>query len=273
MQASEIGWSNGWVRAIDATPGGQAFLAPWLLVGMAQGEPHDVAFRFDGGRTHRLTLHPGDLQVVPAGLSHEVEWPKCRFGLVGLAPHLLDEAREAGAPRRAPDDPRLRLRDPLVEALVQALVAEARDYASAPMAWRALYRDALARALVAQLTAGRPLLGGTPPGGGRQRLGRERLRRTIDFIEAHLDAPLPLDALAAAAGLSPFHFARVFRDAVGQTPARYVAARRLRRAQDLLAEGRLSHDEIAHRCGMGDARRLRDALRRRLHATPLSTLD
>ena len=207
MHASEVGWESGWARDIESAASTQAFAAPWVMVGLALGAPHEVAFRFDGGPTHR------------------------------------------------------------------ALTAEARDYCKAPHEWRSLYRDSLARALVAQLTAGRPLLEGAAPGASRQRLGRERLRRTIDYIEAHLDAPLDLAALAAVAGLSTFHFTRVFRDAIGQTPARYVAARRMQRAEDLLAEGRLAHDEIARRCGMGEARHLRAALRRRLGTTPLSALD
>lgn len=273
MHASEVGWESGWARDIESAASTQAFAAPWVMVGLALGAPHEVAFRFDGGPTHRVALHAGDVQVVPATLAHDVEWPACRFGLVGLAPALFAEAREAGTSRPGPEAPRLRLRDTLVEALVRALTAEARDYCKAPHEWRSLYRDSLARALVAQLTAGRPLLEGAAPGASRQRLGRERLRRTIDYIEAHLDAPLDLAALAAVAGLSTFHFTRVFRDAIGQTPARYVAARRMQRAEDLLAEGRLAHDEIARRCGMGEARHLRAALRRRLGTTPLSALD
>src|SRR5262249_20081476 len=45
-----------------------------------------------------------------------------------------------------------------------------------------------------------------------------------------------LDSMASTACLSRFHFARAFRQAVGQSPHRYVSARRLERAKAMLAE-------------------------------------
>lgn len=267
MLVSEISWKQAWVRDIDATAGAQSFLGPWWMIGMAQGRPHDVAFRFEGGATRRLRLRSGDLQLIPAGVAHEVEWPDCRFSLTGLDPGLFAEAQSESVLAAVSGDPRLRLRDPLIEALVRALTAEAAIYHGAPTVWRALYRDQLARALVAQIVWGKPLLGGVEATPGRHRPGRERLRRVLDYIESHLDQPLGIPDIARQADLSPFHFVRVFRAAIGTTPARYVAERRVQRAVDLLAEARLSHAEIARQCGLGDAERLRRLLQRRLRFT------
>lgn len=55
------------------------------------------------------------------------------------------------------------------------------------------------------------------------------------LMEADLAAPLTLADLAAAAGISPFHFARGFRNAVGEPPLRYLARLRIREACRLLA--------------------------------------
>jgi len=76
-----------------------------------------------------------------------------------------------------------------------------------------------------------------------------RLKRVIEFIEANLAEPLTLDLLAHVAGLSVFHFARVFRQATGSSPYRYVSERRLQRAQRLLMSPELSVHEIARACG------------------------
>lgn len=76
-----------------------------------------------------------------------------------------------------------------------------------------------------------------------------RLRRVIDFIEANLAEPLTLELLAQVAGLSVFHFARVFRQSTGFSPYRYVSERRLLRAQRLLMASELSVHEIAQACG------------------------
>ncbi|MGY2904189.1 helix-turn-helix domain-containing protein [Bradyrhizobium sp. URHC0002] len=70
-----------------------------------------------------------------------------------------------------------------------------------------------------------------------QGLDRRRLLRVLDHIEANLEGDLGLERMAEIACLSRFHFARSFRQAVGQSPHRYVSAKRLERAKALLMHG------------------------------------
>jgi AraC family transcriptional regulator len=79
----------------------------------------------------------------------------------------------------------------------------------------------------------------------RGALERRRLRRVLDYIEANLEGDLNLDLMASIACLSRYHFARAFRQAVGQSPHRYVSARRLDRAKALLMQGDRSLVDIA----------------------------
>ena len=78
---------------------------------------------------------------------------------------------------------------------------------------------------------------------------RHDIARALQLIEERIDQPLRLSDLAAAVGLSPFHFARLFRDAVGETPAAYLMRRRTERAVDLIRTTRLPLGEIAFRTG------------------------
>jgi AraC family transcriptional regulator len=71
----------------------------------------------------------------------------------------------------------------------------------------------------------------------RKGLDRRRLSRVLDYIEANLEGDVTLDHLASIACLSRFHFARVFKAAIGQSPHRYVRAKRLERAKVLLIRG------------------------------------
>jgi transcriptional regulator GlxA family with amidase domain len=77
------------------------------------------------------------------------------------------------------------------------------------------------------------------------RLDRRRLFRVLDYIDRHLECDLTLDSMASVACLSRFHFARAFKQAVGQSPRRYVIARRLERAKVLLIEADAPLVEIA----------------------------
>jgi AraC-like DNA-binding protein len=64
-----------------------------------------------------------------------------------------------------------------------------------------------------------------------------RLSRAREFIEAKHAEPITLDAIAESAGLSPFHFLRLFRDVFEETPHRYLTRVRLSRAKVMLARG------------------------------------
>jgi len=63
-----------------------------------------------------------------------------------------------------------------------------------------------------------------------QVLEDRRILRAIRYIEAHLDRPLSLDRLAARASLSTFHFQRLFREVMGESPSEYIRRTRLDRA-------------------------------------------
>lgn len=72
-----------------------------------------------------------------------------------------------------------------------------------------------------------------------------RLRKVERLIEDHISAPLRLEHLAAAAGLSRMHFASQFRVATGLRPHEFVLHRRIERAKILIMQEGLSLVELA----------------------------
>lgn len=70
------------------------------------------------------------------------------------------------------------------------------------------------------------------------------LRLARDLADRHYAEPLDLADLAAAAGVSKYHFLRCFTQTYGLTPARYLAERRIERAQDLLRATNLTVTEV-----------------------------
>jgi AraC-like DNA-binding protein len=75
------------------------------------------------------------------------------------------------------------------------------------------------------------------------------LRRARDRIDRHYAEPLDLDALAATAGLSKYHFLRCFARTYGRTPHAYLTERRVERAQDLLRATNLTVTEVCRLVG------------------------
>jgi transcriptional regulator GlxA family with amidase domain len=97
-------------------------------------------------------------------------------------------------------------------------------------------------------------------------------RRDIDelrmFISDHPDGDLSAAALAARMCLSERHFARVFRQETGTTPAAYVEAARVEAARRLLESTDQPLEQVAAACGLGSVETLHRVLRKQLGTTP-----
>ncbi|MCG7209520.1 MULTISPECIES: helix-turn-helix transcriptional regulator [Streptomyces] len=77
-----------------------------------------------------------------------------------------------------------------------------------------------------------------------------QLRRAKDAMDRDwADPALDLDAVAAHAGYSRYHFVRAFKEAYGETPGRYLTHRRIERAEELLRAADLTVTEICHLVG------------------------
>lgn len=76
-----------------------------------------------------------------------------------------------------------------------------------------------------------------------------RIRLAVELMHAHMHRDLPLEEIARAAHLSPFHFARLFKKLTGAAPHAYLAGLRAARAQQLLAETDLPITEVGARVG------------------------
>jgi AraC-like DNA-binding protein len=80
-------------------------------------------------------------------------------------------------------------------------------------------------------------------------------RRAVDaalWIDAHSQEAIDLERAASEAGLSAFHFLRLFANVLGVTPHQYLVRSRLRHAARLLADDDRSITDVAFDVGFGD---------------------
>lgn len=78
---------------------------------------------------------------------------------------------------------------------------------------------------------------------------QQTVERVIVAMRERVDDALPLRAMAEIAHLSPYHFARVFRQVTGIPPGEFLSALRLERAKQLLLTTHLSVAEICFEVG------------------------
>jgi AraC family transcriptional regulator len=95
-----------------------------------------------------------------------------------------------------------------------------------------------------------------------------QLRRVIEKLDAMWADDLSLGELASTVNLSPFHFARGFKQSTGVSPHRYQLKLRLDRARDLLTRTALPVTEIALCVGYGSSQAFARVFHQELGVTP-----
>jgi AraC-like DNA-binding protein len=81
---------------------------------------------------------------------------------------------------------------------------------------------------------------------------RRRAVETALWIDAHSHRPIELEDAAGQAGLSAFHFLRLFSSVLGVSPHQYLVRSRLRHAARFLADDDRPITDIAYDVGFGD---------------------
>lgn len=161
-------------------------------------------------------------------------------------------------------EPGLPVRNPLVGALVLALKAEAES----SYLGGTVYGESLATALAVELVRHFTTTGAPRELPSGSRLSRQVLRRVVEHIQAHLAEEITLHDLAGAAGLSPFHFARLFKQTTGKAPHQYLIRCRVEKARELLVGGHQPVAEVALASGFCDQSHLTAHFKRLFGVTP-----
>jgi AraC family transcriptional regulator len=227
--------------------------------------------RVNGGKLHCHHARRGEVIVFPATLEHWVRWQEqAEFLLLFLDPDLLTRVSDELASRHsvemmASEQERA---DPLLLQVVLALKAEIDE---GMVASSSLYAESLTTTLAAHLlrhyTVWKP-----PSQGTGQTHPASTLRHVIEYIHDNLDQPLTLAELSQVAGMSPYHFARTFKQTTGVPPHQYVLNARVERARGLLLQGKLTIAEIASQVGFFDQSHLTRSIKRLVGVTPKSLL-
>jgi AraC family transcriptional regulator len=126
----------------------------------------------------------------------------------------------------------------------------------------------LARAAGCEILAELYRLSGTPFTPATGGLARWAERRCLELMRARLSEDINLDELAAEARLSPFHFARMFKQSVGVPPRVYLTRLRMEKACELLEMTDRPVTEVAHEVGYSSNQVLARIFLKHRHMSP-----
>ncbi|MGZ8409534.1 MAG: helix-turn-helix transcriptional regulator [Hyphomicrobium sp.] len=128
------------------------------------------------------------------------------------------------------------------------------------------YAEALALVLTHELIRlDRPASPFMPVRGG---LATWQQKKVSEYVEEHLNADISLNTLAGIAELSPYHFARAFKQSFGAPPHRYVTDRRIVRAKALLENPARTVTEVGIEVGFAETSSFTATFRRMTGMTP-----
>jgi AraC family transcriptional regulator len=195
------------------------------------------------GRTREAALAEPEVALVPARTRHVLGAE--RGGALLLVdldlPRWIESARASLG--HAPEIRECYVgEDPFVRGMATRLSESLQAERTPPADWlQAIAADV---GLHLATRYGRP-----PESSAYSGLAPHRLQRVLALIEERLGEAVQVRDLAAAVHMSPYHFARMFKQSTGQPPHLYITWQRMDRAKELLAQSALPLSEIASRVG------------------------
>jgi AraC family transcriptional regulator len=255
LSSLPLGWPHLLVRtysepqsieriAVPATPD------PFIAV-CFRGD-RSIEGRDGDGPWHSAHIATPCVFIRSAGEPAELTWRSRRDEPVETAHlHLSSRVLQKVADEAADRNPgsiqiinRFAFHDPVIETVASALVAELRgSHGSA-----ALYAEAAAQFLAVHLLR-RHCSAALPVTRPKGTLDAHRLRRVLDRIHDNPERPVTLHELAELAGLSVFHFSRLFKNTTGHAPHRYVVRQRIEAACHFLRDSRHGIADVAYAVG------------------------
>jgi AraC family transcriptional regulator len=277
LSSRPLGWSPLNFERREAPPSSECLPAGTtehlVFVSLSGGR----VLRDSGGEKVEHELAPGYVAFQPSGYPVRWMWDtRLIFGVLSLCPDFLQRIARDVFALGATDFvllPVERAHDPVVSNIAAVL---ARETLRAEKGGK-LYAESLANILAvhllrnyAQRKAAPDVRDQAEPDNVRQLPHSRAVADAISFIQSHYAQPIALDDIADAVHLSPYHLARLFKQATGETPHQYLIQTRVNSARALLTSGagQRSLAEVAAAVGFADQSHLTRHFKRHFGVTP-----
>ncbi|MEO0536719.1 MAG: helix-turn-helix domain-containing protein [Cyanobacteria bacterium P01_A01_bin.123] len=270
VSSQALGWQPILVEEFQQPPGGIEIPAAWPDYSIAlclAPRPHRI-HQIVGDRSYTGLYTKGDISITPADIpaSYQAEGDDHYLHIQMPDQFLKSVAEQATEldPAQLELTTEFRVRDPQLEQMLLLLRAELHKGGG----WMGpLYIESLANVIAVHLLRNYSIRQ-SPIAVYEGGLGDRRLLQVVEYVNAHLDQTVKLADLADLAGVSQFHFSRLFKQSMGISPHQYLLQERVERAKQLLKNSKLAIAEIALQCGFNSQSHLGKSFRELTGVTP-----
>ncbi|MEM9925591.1 MAG: AraC family transcriptional regulator [Cyanobacteria bacterium P01_D01_bin.50] len=267
--SKDLGWKSIIVKEYQLPPAQCSYPAfpqhdLYLCLSTRPYRIHQVM----GDKSYVGIYSKGDISIAPAGTRGKFRAEgEDHFLQIQIEPHFLQQiALQTGEVDGNSVEliPKFKERNSNIEQIIMMLYAELNRGSG----WGSkLYIESLSNALAVNLLRDYSVkktnfnlhLGG---------LSDSKLLLVTDYINDNIATEIKLSDLAALAGISQFHFSRLFKTSMGISPHKYIMKQRVERAKSLLKNPELSVTEIALLCGFNSHSHLGKYFRQLTGFTP-----
>ncbi len=222
------------------------------------------------GRNYNILQTAGNVTVFPVATALQSWYDETEQDdiYLHLEPDFVSSVAEGADlnPDKVEITPALESRSPIIESMARMAFDELQRGNEATAS--NLYADSVANILAVQLlreysTDKLPLEKRYVNG-----LTNKKLALILDLIESDLAENLSLKTLATTAGLSEYHFLRMFKQSTGYTPHQYILNQRIERSKELLKKTDMTITEIAYLLGFSTPAHFTHYFRRKTGVSP-----
>jgi AraC family transcriptional regulator len=235
----------------EAEPGEmpqEAYAQHHILINLREQSHRVENWREDQHRD--FTFHKNEIIVTPAGIKSGWKWhSKSKVIVITLDPNKLEQfaKSELGivlSDTQLKDVPQF-IDEDITQAGILVMEALNSDLGSAVMF------ESYARIFLTKLIQSYGLELGEDISFSSS-FTAKHYKAVLEYISMHYGKNIVLEDIAAVAAMSTYHFSRLFKQTIGQSPHQFLMAYRIERAKEMLATQDRAMIDIAHLCGFSD---------------------
>ena len=203
-----------------------------------------LSYRSAGGELQQIKVSDRHVCIIPAGHAHTAAWTSdAQITSITVKPDFLSSLAQANGYHGYEIAPQYASVDPFMWQMARSIEQQMQVRRELEKSYIESVAIVIGQHLLctySDMPAPSTALGGLP---------RYKIRRAVDYIRAHYQEDIGFKDIADQLDMSPYHFARMFKHSMQESPHQFIMRCRIESAKKMLIESNKSIADIAFEVG------------------------